>query len=64
MKRRLPWWLRAEESARQCRQGTGIPTLGREDPLEEGSILAWRVQWAERSLAGYSPWSRTDSGTS
>ena len=37
--------------------------LGWEDPLEEGmaplpSILAWRVPWTERRLAGYSPWSR------
>ena len=33
-------------------QETGIPTLGREDPLEEGiathsSLLAWRIPWTE-----------------
>jgi len=35
--------------------------LGWEDPLEKSmaihsSILAWRIPWTERSLAGYSPW--------
>ena len=33
-------------------QGTQVPSLGREDPLEEGmathsSILVWRVPWTE-----------------
>ena len=37
-----------------------IPSLGQEDPLEEGmaahsSILAWRVPTDKRRLAGYSP---------
>ena len=31
---------------------TSVPSLGREDPLEEGmathsSILAWRIPWTE-----------------
>ena len=39
---------------------TWVPSLGWEDPLEEGiathsSILAWRIPWTE-SLAGHSPW--------
>ena len=39
---------------------TWIPSLGGEDPLEEGvathsSILAWRIPMDLRSLAGYSP---------
>ena len=34
--------------------------LGRHDPLEEematySSILAWKIPWTQRSLAGYSP---------
>jgi len=31
-------------------QGTWVPSLGREEPLEEevaSSILAWEVQWTE-----------------
>ena len=33
-------------------QETRVPSLGREDPLEEGmathsSILAWRIPWTE-----------------
>ena len=33
-------------------QETGVPSLGQEDPLENGmathsSILAWRIQWTE-----------------
>ena len=33
-------------------QGTQLPPLGQEDPLEEGmatlsSILAWRIPWTE-----------------
>ena len=40
-----------------------VPSLGGEDPLEEGmaahsSIPAWNIPWTERSLAGYSPWGR------
>jgi len=39
---------------------TGDWSLGQEDPLEEEmaihfSILAWRIPWTERNLAGYSP---------
>ena len=46
-------------------QETQIPSLGREDPLEEemathSSILAWRIPRTEE-LAGYSPWSRKES---
>ena len=41
-------------------QETWIPSLGREDPLEEemathSSILAWRTPWTEE-LVGYSLW--------
>ena len=33
-------------------QGTGVQSLGREDPLEKGmathsSILAWKIPWTE-----------------
>ena len=40
-------------------QETQIPSLGKEDPLEEGtathsSILAWEIH-GQRSLMGYSP---------
>ena len=33
-------------------RGTGLPSLGQEDPLEKGmpthsSILAWRIPWTE-----------------
>ena len=43
-----------------------VQSLGWEDPLEEGmgthsSILAWKIH-GERSLAGYSPWGRKESG--
>ena len=39
---------------------TLVQSLSLEDPLEKGmatqsSILAWRIPWTERSLAGYSP---------
>ena len=39
-------------SAMQERQETQVQSLGREDPLEEGtathsSILAWRIPWTE-----------------
>ena len=43
-----------KEPACQCRRHeTQIPSLGREDPLEDGmathsSILAWRIPWTER----------------
>ena len=46
-----------------AKQETWVPSLGREDPLEDevathSSILAWRIPW-KKSLAGYSPWART-----
>ena len=39
-------------------QETQVQSLGQEDPLEKGmvthsSILAWRIPWTERILAGY-----------
>ena len=42
-----------------------VPSLGREDPLEEematcSSILAGESH-GQRSLAGYSPWGRKES---
>ena len=42
-----------------------VPSLGLEDPLEEGmathpGILAWRIPMDQRSLAGYSPWSHKE----
>ena len=45
----LPWWLSSNLPAIQ---ETWIPSLGREDPLEEGmathsSILAWKISWTE-----------------
>ena len=43
-----------------------VPSLGREDPVEEGmvthsSILAWRIPWTEESggLQSIGLWSRT-----
>ena len=38
-----------------------VPSLGQEDPLEEGmathsGILAWRIPQGQKSLVGYSPW--------
>ena len=51
----LPRWLSGKESACQSTQEMEemlIPSLGGEDPLEEGtathsSILAWRIPWTE-----------------
>ena len=45
---------------------TRVRPLGQKDPLERGiathsSILAWRIFWTERSLAGYSPWGCKES---
>ena len=42
-------------------QETQVPSMGREDLLEEematdSSILAWRILHGQRSLVGYSPW--------
>ena len=47
-------------------QKTQVPSLGWEDPLEEGmathsSILAWRIPWTEEP-GGYSPWGCKESG--
>ena len=47
---RTPGDSDGQESA--CNAETQIPSLGGEDPLEEGmatlsSILAWRIPWAE-----------------
>ena len=44
-----------------------VPSLGWEDPLEEGmaahsSILAWRVPWTAEP-GGYSPWGRKELDT-
>ena len=46
---------------------TCVRSLGQEDPLEKemahhSSILAWRIPWM-KSLVGYSPWGRKESGT-
>ena len=43
-------WLHSKESV--CSGGDQVQSLGREDPLEEGtatlsSILAWRIPWTE-----------------
>ena len=43
-------------------QETQVQSLGREDPLEEGtattsSVLAWKIH-GQRSLVGCSPWGR------
>ena len=49
-------------------QETGVPSLGREDPLDKGmathsSILAWRIPWTEEPITsvGYSPWTWKES---
>ena len=57
----LPRWRSG-----RCRRH-GVPSLGWEDPLEEGvathsSIPAWRISRTE-SLAGYSPRGRQESDT-
>ena len=51
---RFPGGASGKEPACQCKrhQETWVPSLGREDPLEEGtaahsSILAWRNVWTE-----------------
>ena len=48
-------------------QKTQVRLLGWEDPLEKemtthSSTLAWEIPWAE-TLAGCSPWGRTESDT-
>ena len=45
-------------------QGTGVWSLGWEDPLEDGiathsSILAWRIPWTEEP--GGHPWGHKES---
>ena len=47
-----PLLLRAHQKLRAFEVATWAPSLGQEDPLEEGmatysSILAWRVPWTE-----------------
>ena len=49
-------------------QETGIWSLSQKDPLKQGmathsSILARRMPWTERNLAGYSPWGHKESAT-
>ena len=46
-------------------QETWVRPVDQEDPLKKGmathsSILAWRIPWTQRSLAGHSPWSHTE----
>ena len=43
-----------------AKQGTWVQSLGQEDPVEKemvtrSSILAWRIPWAEKPDACYSP---------
>ena len=58
--RGFPGSASGKDSACQCRRHeTRVPSVGQEDPLEEGmathsSILAWKLSW-QRSLAGCSP---------
>ena len=45
-----------------------VPSLGWEDPLEEGmvthsSILPWRESPSTEEPVGYSPWGHTESDT-
>ena len=45
-----------------------VPSLGQEDPMEEGrathsSILAWRIPWAEEPRGLHSPWGRKELDT-
>jgi len=49
-------------------QETQIPSLGQEDPLEEGmathsNILAWRIPWTDKPGGLYSPWGHKESDT-
>ena len=51
----------------QERKELRVPSLGQEDPLEEGmvthsSILAWRIPWTEEP-GGYNPRGDKESGT-
>ena len=57
-----------KESACNAKDLGSYPWVG-EDPLRSEwlatltSILAWRIPWTERSLAGYSYWGRKESDT-
>ena len=49
-------------------QETQVWSLGQEDPLEKevaicSSILAWKIPWTQRSLAGYGPRGHKGSDT-
>ena len=49
-------------------QDTRVRSLGWGDPLEKemathSSILAWKMPWTERSLAGYRLWGHKESDT-
>ena len=62
---RLPWWLSSKEPACQCRRHRFDPWVGK---------IPWRSKWqptrvfllgeslGQRSLVGYSPWGRKESG--
>ena len=67
IKRGFPGGARDKEPACQRRRHKrpGLRSLGWQDPLEEevtthSSILAWRIPWTERSLAGYSAQGRKE----
>ena len=68
-------WIRASQVALGVKSPpanagdyeTQVPSLGQKDPLEEGTaahcrILTWRTH-GQRSLAGHSPWGRTELDT-
>ena len=62
----LPWWLRGNEPACQCRR-CGFNLWVRTIPLEKAvatrsSILAWEIPWAEE-LVGYSAWGHKELNT-
>ena len=58
-----------KDPAYQCRRHESpVQSLGQEDPLEKemathSSIIAWRIPYGQRSLAGYSPWACKESDT-
>ena len=58
-----------KDPACQCRRHESpVQSLGQEDPLEKemathSSIIAWRIPYGQRSLAGYSPWACKESDT-
>ena len=58
----LPWWLRWYRIHRQCRRprfdlwAGKMPWRRKWKMATRSSILAWKIPWTERSLAGYSPW--------